>query len=150
MYQLAEIETSLRQSARSLVASGVTHLRVNQVRIGLPTLLAGTVLATVALAERDIYEQPPIPAFNIAVMARAFGAVPAACRIQVQKALAVGNFYNGLINGIWGPETAAAIHSYAAAAGNLGYGFSSIKGAKGILWHIGFEEIDCPMPPYTS
>jgi hypothetical protein len=118
--------------------------------MSLLTLFAGSILATAAVAEKDIYEQLPIPAFNIAMMARAFGAVPVTCRIQVQKALAAGNFYNGPINGIWGPETAAAIHGYATGAGHLGYGFSSIKGAKGILWHIGFEEIDCPMPPYTS
>ncbi len=123
---------------------------VNRIRMGLLTFLVGSILATAAVAEKDIYEQPPIPAFNAAVMARAFGAVPVTCRIQVQKALAVGKFYNGPINGIWGPETAAAIRGYAASAGNLGYGFPSIKGAKGILWHIGFEEIDCPMPPYTS
>lgn len=112
--------------------------------------LAAVVHGSTAVAEKQQFEVPLIPNLNAPLMARAFAAMPAACRVHIQKALAGYNFYSGPNNGAWTPEVAAAISRYVDGASGLGYGFASLAGAKGILWHIGFEEMECPMPPYES
>lgn len=130
--------------------SGINQMCIVRARIYLLACLSATMFATAALAESEKIPIPPIPSMNIPLMARAFASTPFACRVQVQKILSRYGFYDGPNDGTWTPEVANAIASYVTGASGLGYGFSSVAGAKGILWHIGFEEIECPMPPYNS
>lgn len=103
--------------------------------------------STAFAAQPDL---PPKPAFNSSMMAAAWRSVPLTCRKQVQRVLTAYKLYTGPIDGVWGPETAHGIAKYTSDVGNLAYGAASFPGAKGILWHIGLEEEDCPMPPYSS
>ena len=101
-------------------------------------------------AGAEEYVIPPLPAFDSAIMGTAFRDMPRACRTHVQSVLAGLHYYRGPIDGSWGVKTGAAIARYVGEVGNLGYGLATVPGSKGIIWHIGFAEMGCPMPPYSS
>lgn len=93
---------------------------------------------------------PPTPRIsNSGSLAIAFNSLPLPCRKEVQKALTGYGFYHGRINGSWSTEVAQGVVQY-VGGGNLAYSWPTVPGAKGILWHIGFMEHSCPMPPYDS
>ncbi|MCW3784321.1 hypothetical protein [Defluviimonas salinarum] len=120
----------------------------------LAAALALSLLPVAAMAERDdAYRLPPLPKptiENSGTMEKAFASVPSACRIQVQKVLTDYGLYAGPVDGTWSDDVALGVGKYAASAGHIAYGWANPKGAKGILWHIGFEEETCPMPPYDA
>lgn len=114
----------------------------------LAVLVSG---ASTAFAFAGETSMSPVPEkFMSPFMAKAFQSASMACRLHVQKVLASHNFYSGPFDGAWGPKTAAGIAAYAGGGQDLRYGLATLAGAKGIVWHIGFEEWDCPAPPYTS
>jgi hypothetical protein len=113
-----------------------------------------SVMASVSAAEpsssSDLPPPPKPQGVTADKMEIAFASVPLNCRVEVQRQLRAYGYYDGEIDGQWSFQIAKAVADYAGGLQTVAYGWSSVAGSKGILWHIGFSEDECPMPPYTS
>lgn len=123
--------------------------RVHLVRVAVAAMLLSWPLTV--LAERGGNRSPlqlPVKprVSNSQSMQKAFISLPGACRKAVQGELASKGLARLPADGAWSNEVAKGMARYVESFPTLGYGWHSIAGAKGLYWHISFQEPSCPMP----
>jgi hypothetical protein len=107
------------------------------------------VSASVSEAVGQEVDTPPLPEVSwktVTPMMLAFREVPNACRKAIQRSLRAHKMYRGSVNGRWNDMVGQALIDYVRATGHMAYGWSSIPGSKGILWHLADPVTDCPTP----
>lgn len=98
-------------------------------------------------------DAPPLPAvteLTIGPMSTAFAEMPSECRKAIQRNLQRLGMYDGAANAQWSSRLGRGLIAYVHATGNLAYGWTTVAGNKGILWHSSGGVARCPMPPYDS